>query len=113
MADELERKLSGGLKKTASWARLKDDGSLEVETFDFSDDAQGSFGNDVAFLITVAPEHLPDLLGHLEWLGQYPGEAGQARLLDTVQQRFTSYFEFKKWLEQCGIPFRTKFDSQA
>lgn len=113
MADDLERKLTGGLKKTTSWARLKEDGSLEVETFDFSDDAQGSFGNDVAFLVTVATEHLPDLLGHLQWQGKYPGEGSQAWLLDAIQQRFTSYFEFKEWLERQAIPFQTKFDSWA
>lgn len=113
MVNKLERKLSGGLNRTASWAKLKGNGSLEVETFDFSDDAQDSFGNDVAFMLTVAPEHLPDLLKHLEWQGEYPGKAGKAWLLDTMQQRFSDYFAFQVWLQERSIPFKTKFDSWA
>jgi hypothetical protein len=113
MTDDLKRKLKGGLKGAASWVSIKEDGSLEVETFDYSDGANSSFGNDVAFMVTVDPEHFPALLERLEWKGEYPGEVGLAGLLEAVQQRFSNYFDFKDWLGKQGIPFSTQFDSRA
>ena len=46
-------KLKGVLERTASSVEIKGDGSLVVEVYDFSDDAEQWFGNDVAFLLKV------------------------------------------------------------
>lgn len=47
-------KLKGVLERTASSIEIKGDGSLVVEVYDFSDEAEQWFGNDVAFLLKVS-----------------------------------------------------------
>src|SRR5690606_30042714 len=47
-------KLRGLLERTASTVEVRSDGALVVELYDFSPNAHAWFGNDVAFLLTVA-----------------------------------------------------------
>ena len=41
-------------EKSVTWLYIRQDGSLVVEWYDYSSDAQCHFGNDVAFLLIVA-----------------------------------------------------------
>ncbi len=45
-------KLAGGPEKTVTWVWLEN-AQLKVEYYDFSEDAQRMFGNDIAYTITV------------------------------------------------------------
>lgn len=67
-------KLKGVLERTASSVEIKGDGSLVVEVYDFSDDAEQWFGNDVAFLLKVSSA---DKSRMLSWLmaGQHEADS--------------------------------------
>jgi hypothetical protein len=58
-------KLKGVLERAASSVEIKGDGSLVVEVYDFSDEAEQWFGNDVAFLLKVSSA---DKSRMLSWL---------------------------------------------
>jgi hypothetical protein len=120
-------KLRGKLKGTASWVEIKPDGGLQLEFFDYSEDAQAIFGHDIAYLIQVS-EHeksqvmaflnivddkltlpdltLPDLtlpdLTHPDLL-----------LLERIEESFEDYFECKEWLDAHGVSYQKEFDAMA
>jgi hypothetical protein len=68
--------LNGGPDKTVTWIWLKAD-HLRVEYYDFSEDAQRLFGNDIASTITVDEmDKLFSALNQKEatlipWMAQY------------------------------------------
>lgn len=47
--------LKGSFKHTTSSAQIKSDGSLVIELYDFSSEAEKWLGNEVAFLLKVLP----------------------------------------------------------
>lgn len=94
--------LSGGLDKTATWVWIED-GRLKVEHYDFSEAAQRSFGNDIAYTITV--QDMPELY---VLTGQ-----SEASLVDWIVQNFKSYYGIKGWLEQSGLRFSLETESHA
>jgi len=94
--------LSGGLDKTATWVWIED-GRLKVEHYDFSDAAQQSFGNDIAYLLAV--RDMPELYA---LTGQSEGS-----LVDWIVQNFKSYYGIKEWLQQSGIRFSLETESHA
>ena len=108
-------RLTGGLEHTSSSVEVRPDGSLVVEFYDFSDEAERTFGNDVAYVLLVEPEQKTRILSGL--LTESQDEEAQmnpdAQLLHLMQQKFRSYFEVKEWLEGQGITFRSEFDPQA
>jgi hypothetical protein len=107
-------KLRGVLAQTASSAAIGADGSLVVELYDFSDAAQKWLGNDVAFLLHLAPEQKTELLARL-----LPAEGPvrtpdrDALLLNELADRFDDYYDVERWLTDQGIPFRKEFDPWA
>jgi hypothetical protein len=108
-------RLQGGLAHTASWVRILDDGSIEAECFDHSPQAEQWFGNDVAFLLRVAPEDTDRLLGALageKALG-ITGVERNNRLLQAAAERFSDYFALKQWLDEQGIPYTKDFEPRA
>lgn len=97
-------KLSGVPDRTATWIWLDPvEGRLKVEYYDFSEDAQRLFGNDIAYTITV--DEMDKLLStvNLEAASLVPWMAGY----------FKSYFGIKQWLEESKIGFRVEIEGWA
>lgn len=110
----LEVKLRGGPDGTASWVRLGADGSVQAELYDFGEEAQENFGNDVAFLLTVEPDGRRRM--EAELLSGIPSPVTGNRdevFLRAVEACFPDFFELKGWLKALGIPFLEDFDSRA
>lgn len=98
-------RLSGGPEKTVTWIWLdpETDGQLKVEYYDFSELAQRTFGNDIAYVLTVKEMiKLVSLTKHSE-----------ASLLDWMTETFKNYFEIKSWLEENDIGFSVDIESWA
>jgi hypothetical protein len=106
-------KLVGGLPGTATFVYGGPGDSLVIELYDHSMQAEGSFGNDVAFLIHVAAEHKPRLLALLRRPGEPPATGNDAELFGLLRDRFGDYHEVQRWLDANSIPYRTEFDSWA
>ncbi len=103
--------MRGGLDRTASSVILKDDGSLVVELYDFSDEAERHFGNDVASLVTVGAAATRTVLERLG--GERGSDGGDGELLRLVGERFGDYFEVVRWLDENGVPYQKGFDPWA
>lgn len=90
-------------------ARLTTEGSLELELYDFSDQAQQSMGNDVAWIWTVAAEDMPALLHML------PVEAALSdqALIDALVAAHGHVHAIRDWIRAQNIPLREDFDSWA
>lgn len=106
-------KLAGGLPGTATFLYGGPDGSLVVELYDHSPDAESSFGHDVAFLMHVAAEHKPRMLALLGGPEQPATGCGDSELFDRLRDRFQDYYEVQRWLDANGIPYEKEFDSWA
>ena len=97
-------KLSGGPDKSVTWIWLDPaDGHLKVEYYDFSEDAQRLFGNDIAYTITV--EEMDKLFATLH--------QNEESLISWMVQYFKSYFGIKQWLEESKIGFRVEVEGWA
>lgn len=107
-------KLRGVLERTASTAEVRSDGALVVELYDFSPNAHAWFGNDVAFLLTVAAGEKDAMLSKLTAGRDVgPGSDADDLLLALIEERFSDYYAVKRWLEAHAIPFETEFDARA
>lgn len=95
-------KLTGGLEKTVTWIWLEDN-QLKVEYYDFSEDAQNAFGNDIAYILTVSEVNKICLITR----------QNEASLIQWLSENFKSYFEIKNWLEENKIKFEKEIDSWA
>lgn len=96
--------LNGGPDKTVTWIWLDSaEGRLKVEYYDFSEDAQRLFGNDIAYTITV--DEMDKLFS--------TSQQEQASLIPWMAQYFKSYFGIKQWLEESKIGFRVEIESWA
>jgi hypothetical protein len=107
-------KMQTHLTSTANTASISADGSLEIEHYDFSETAEQSFGNDVAFMIYVAATDKAKLLHLLEKETGYSSVANDIddRLLDLLAIKY-DYHSFSTWIAKQDIPFTKKFDSWA
>lgn len=103
------------LTHTATWARIDKNDRLVVEFYDFSDQADSAFGNDVAYLLIVAPEHKSLILSKLD--AEEPivrtEPIPDIELLNLLKQRFDGYFSIQKWFDANEIPFEKVFDGWA
>jgi hypothetical protein len=108
-------KLKGSLDQTASWAENLSDGSLVIELYDFSADAQKWLGNDVAFTMVIPIEASVDLLSRLSDGRTLPSGVSERDnlLLHLIQERFTDYYAAKHWLDEQAIPYRAEFEPWA
>lgn len=102
MADQ-RVKLTGGLDKTVTWIWLDNHSQLKVEYYDFSELAQKMFGNDIAY--TIAVNEVTKLLSLTE--------QGEESLIKWMSEKFHSYFEIKRWLEENEIGFSVEIESWA
>jgi hypothetical protein len=98
-------KLTGGPEKTVTWIWLdRETGSqLKVEFYDFSENAQRMFGNDIAYTITVVE------MSKLFSLTRQ----SETSLILWMAENFRSYFDIKKWLEENEVAFRIERESWA
>ena len=108
----IEVKLRGILQGTASWARVFDDGRLELEYYDYSSSAQDWFGNDVAWMYYIDPSEKPRLLTLLSVRTGKPVADDQA-MLDALAEGFGDVKQVRDWLKENQLPFREEFDSWA
>jgi hypothetical protein len=95
-------KLAGELEKTTSWVWVEA-GCLRVEFYDFRELAQGMFGNDIAYTLTV--HEIPKLF----WLTKHD----ETSLIDWLATSFKSHFGIKRWLEENQIAFSVEIESWA
>jgi hypothetical protein len=95
--------------QSSAWVRLTTTGDLELELFDFSDEASNSLGGDVAWIWTVSGADLPDLLRHLPVAASLSDEAFLTSLIGTHPH----IHALRDWLRARQIPLREDFDSQA
>jgi hypothetical protein len=101
-------KLRGKLKGTA----IKADGELQLEFFDYSEDAQAIFGHDIAYLIQVSGEEKRRVMAFLNIHGNELAHP-DVLLLERIEESFADYFECKEWLDAHGIAYQKEFDSMA
>jgi len=90
-------------------ARITTEGSLELELFDFSDQAQQSMGNDVAWIWTVEAEDMPALLRALPVQAALSDQA----LIDALVSGHGHVHAIRDWIRAQNIPLRENFDSWA
>jgi hypothetical protein len=77
--------------------------SLKVEFYDFSETAQNTFGNDIAYTMTV--NELTKVFSL--------SKQSEATFLQWMSEHFRSYFNIKKWLEENEINFSIEKESWA
>lgn len=106
-------KLTGGLPGTTTFLYGGPGDSLVIELYDYSPQAESSFGNDVAVLIHVAAEHKSQMRALLRDPEQFPLAGGDLELFEIMRDRFRDYYEVQRWLDANGIPYRKEFDSWA
>lgn len=95
-------KLVGGPEKTVTWVWIEN-GQLKVEYYDFSEDAQRMFGNDIAYTITVR-----DMAKLFSMVSR-----DESTLIPWIVEYFKSYFGIKQWLERNKIEFTVEIESHA
>ena len=104
-----------GLENTASSAEIKDDGTLVIEFFDFSEEAEGVFGNDVAYQLIIPAADKETILSTLindETTMKRAGDS-DVELLRLLEERFKSYFDLRDWLDENGVDYQKVFDAWA
>jgi hypothetical protein len=107
--------LKGGLKQTKSSVQLKSDGGLVIELYDFSTEAEKWLGNEVAFLVKISHGDKGKLLSCLlEGQDQMPDDGEEDDLLlRLLAERFTDYYDVKRWIEENKIPHEKEFEPWA
>jgi hypothetical protein len=108
----LEIKLKSSWKQSSAWARVLEDGRIELELYDFSQDAQDHMGNDVAWIWRVETARIPRLLKLLEERTGTAIRDDQA-LLDAFARNFPHVHAIRDWFKEKWIPYEEKFDSWA
>jgi len=105
-------KLRGLLPQTACWAKILDDGRLELEHYDFSADAEKWFGHDVAWLYRVQAADKPRVY---ELLVLQSGKkiTDDQTMLDAFVWLFRDVKEIRDLLKENGVPYEEVFDSWA
>ncbi len=113
--EESSVRLRAGLPSTATWVKLAPDGTLLVEFYDYSQQAQSSFGNDVAYVLTVQPPETLKLWSLFIDVEERPATTlpDAILFLQRLQERFESYFEIKRWFDENNIAYQRTFDTWA
>ncbi len=104
-----EVKLVEPLPQQSGWLRLTEADCLEVELYDFSSDAQGWFGNDVAWVWVVESSALPRVYARLAAEARCSDPALLAAIVDKGQHARG----IVDWLRAAGVPVSEQFDSWA
>ncbi len=93
---------------TAAWARILEDGKIELELYDFGGQAMSEFGNDVAWLYRIGVDDKPKLI---ETLSEYAGRAieDDDELLDAMAWHFEHVHAVRDWIRSMGIALDEEF----
>lgn len=96
----------------SAWATILDDGRIQLELYDHGEQAQATFGNDVAWDYTIQSEEKPKLI---EALAKRAGRAaaGDQAILTSFAGAFENVHAVRDWLKQEEIAFVETFDSWA
>ena len=110
--ERLSVKINSPWQKSAAWARVLEDGRIELELYDYSPEAQANMGNDVAWLYRVETAGMPRLLALLQ---ERTGSAiaSDEALLDAFAKGFSHVHAIRDWLRENQIPYEEIFDSWA
>jgi hypothetical protein len=93
-------------------ATVLGDGGIQLDLYDYSDEAQSSMGHDVAWFWTVETAHKPRLIELLEKRTGATIQDDQA-LLDLLAHEFSDVHAIRDWLRENNIPYEERFDSSA
>jgi hypothetical protein len=98
--------------KSSAWARVLEDGRIELELYDYSTEAQQHMGNDVAWFYRIGTAQKPRLLERLQ---KRTGTAirDDKTLLRALTRSFSHVHAIRDWLKVQGIPYDEEFDSWA
>jgi hypothetical protein len=96
----------------SAWATVLDDGRIQLELYDHSNQAEATFGNDVAWDYTFPLGEKPKLI---EGLATLTGRAiaGDEAILRSFADAFEHVHAIRDWLKQERIFFEESFDSWA
>lgn len=107
-------KLKSPWDHSAAWARVMVDGSVELELYDFSEQAQSSMGNNVAWIWSFKAEHVPRVIELLKEHCRNVTEIGSDEaLLEALARHFAHVHAVRDWLREKQIHLEEKFDSWA
>ena len=97
---------------SSATASVLEDGRIELDLYDFSEEAQSSMGNDVAWFWRIETAHIPRLIELLEERTGTPIRDDQA-LLDAFARHFSHVHAIRDWLKEKWVPYEEIFDSWA
>jgi hypothetical protein len=108
----MEVSLNSPWKGASAWARVLEDGRLQLELYDYSPEAQQSMGNDVAWLYTV-PALYKGRVRSLLWERAGLTVTDDQGTLEAIASQFPHVHAVRDWLRENGVPLDEKFDSWA
>ncbi|WP_429562669.1 hypothetical protein [Paraburkholderia sp. MM6662-R1] len=96
----------------SAWATILEDGCIQLELCDHSEQAEATFGNDVTWDYTIPFAEKPKLI---ERLAKLTGRAvvGDEAILTSFAETFKHVHAIRDWLKQEKISFEESFDSWA
>ncbi len=97
---------------SSATAAVLEDGRIQLDLYDFSEEAQSSMGNDVAWYWRVEAVHKPRLITLLEEHTGMPIPDDKA-LLEAFARHFAHVHAIRDWLKEKWIPYQEIFDSWA
>lgn len=98
--------------QSSAAASVLGDGRIQLDLYDFSDEAQSSMGHDVAWYWKIEASQKARLIELLaEQIGA-PIPDDQA-LLEALARDFPDVHAVRNWLKEKCIPFEEQFDSSA
>ncbi len=112
-------RLQGDLPRSAHSIEYTEEGTLVADLYDFSEKANDMLGGDVAWIITVPKEAVPQVVALLKQesalqdsINELPGTTDDPMLdfLPLLPLQFKHIPDFQKWLERNGISYTKERD---
>ena len=101
-------------EKCAEWLTLLRNGSIEAEIYDFSPYAQGCYGSDISYILTLDFWTVCQLMELIRPEDSKPNWDGVSDVdLIRITQRFETYHELKGFCDVNKIPYSLVFDGNA
>lgn len=112
MSDERKVKLKPPWSGSSATAYIAPDGALELDLYDFSDEAQSSLGNDVAWTWRTPAHEKPRVYESLAAQFGQPVR-GDGEMLGLFVLGFENIHKVRDWLRAEGFTVEEKFDGWA